>query len=492
MKNRLYSFFAGSLYPFGFAPFDFWPLTLLSLLSLLVLLKDTPLKDSLILGFLYGIGLWSVGVSWVFVSIYYHGNTSIIIALLITLLFILFLSLYNLLFTFMFKKLSIGNNLDILLAFPFSWVLVEFLRSYLFTGFPWMILGTSISSTRIDGWIAVLGVYGNSYLLLILVSLIFLVCKGIQVKKSFFYSFLSLIFLLSTCLILDEVSWTKLKGKASVTIVQPNLSIEEKWSLEGLSKTKLLIEETILQAKESEIVFFPETAIILDEERNKAWLNKIDQIASERKVSLISGIVGINKETKEFTNRVKGYGLAEGYYDKIHLVPFGEYIPFVKVLGKLLRIFKIYIGETKGGESFSFIKVEELRISPTICYEIAFNNLVRKSAIKGNLLLTISNDTWFGKSIGPNQHNEIAQSRAAEHQKTLIRSTNSGISSIIKEDGKIIDKIKRFEDKVIKHEVDILEGRTPFSIYGNIPIYLILLVSLSVLIILKRTNVLKS
>ncbi|SVB82528.1 uncharacterized protein METZ01_LOCUS235382, partial [marine metagenome] len=121
MKNRLYSFFAGSLYPFGFAPFDFWPLSLLSLLSLLVLLKDTPLKDSLILGFLYGMGLWSVGVSWVFVSIYYHGNTTIIVALLITLLFILFLSLYNLLFTFMFKKLSIGNNFDIFLAFPVSW-----------------------------------------------------------------------------------------------------------------------------------------------------------------------------------------------------------------------------------------------------------------------------------------------------------------------------------------------------------------------------------
>jgi apolipoprotein N-acyltransferase len=150
----------------------------------------------------------------------------------------------------------------------------------------------------------------------------------------------------------------------------------------------------------------------------------------------------------------------------------------------------ISLVNTLPGEAYSSLISNQLSISTSICYEIAFSELVRKTAKSGNLLVTISNDTWFGASIGPEQHLEIAQSRALEHQKSLIRATNSGISAIIDRRGKIVQRQDFFEKKELKGEISIYEGNTPFSIIGNYLIYGYIILMYMYLFQLKRTNVL--
>ena len=172
-------------------------------------------------------------------------------------------------------------------------------------------------------------------------------------------------------------------------------------------------------------------------------------------------------------------------------MPFGEYIPFRKFLGEILDFMGINLIDTLKGQAYSTIKSGSIRISPSICYEIAFPNLVRKTAKNSDLLVTISNDTWFGRSIGPEQHLEIAQTRALEHQKSLIRATNSGISAIISRKGKILDKQVFFEEKELKNKVKIYAGNTPFSIFGNYLIYCYIVLIYMYLLFCKATNVLK-
>jgi len=222
------------------------------------------------------------------------------------------------------------------------------------------------------------------------------------------------------------------------------------------------------------------------------WLSRIEKEMNERNVSLISGIIAKDPNQKDLIeryNRIQGFGPIKGYYDKIHLVPFGEFIPFRSYLGRILDVMGINMVNTLPGKAFSTLNNGKVVISPSICYEIAFSDLVRKTAKISNLLVTISNDTWFGTSIGPEQHLEIAQSRALEHQKSLIRATNSGISAIINRNGKIIEKQGVFEDKKLKTEVKIYEGRTPFSIFGNNIIYSYIIIIYLYLLYYKRTYV---
>ena len=141
---------------------------------------------------------------------------------------------------------------------------------------------------------------------------------------------------------------------------------------------------------------------------------------------------------------------------------------------------------TVPGKLINSIKAGSIRVSPSICYEIAFPDLIRKTASESNLLVTISNDTWFGSSYGPIQHLEIAQNRALEHKKAILRSTNSGISAFISNNGKILAKQGYFEDKILKTEVNLYEGKTFYAKYGNLPLYLILSVIFILILILKR------
>ena len=491
MRKYILALFCGLLFPLGFSPFDFWPLTILSLSIILYLINKVEVNKIFLIGMLYGIGMWGLGISWVYVSIHYHGNQGIISSIIITSAFILFLSLYIGLAFLLFKKLKTNNTyIDYLLVFPVIWVSVEIIRSYLFTGFPWLIVGTTFAGTSLGGWIPILGSYGVSILTLIISgSLILIFLK----KEINWFSTSIIIVILVSSFVLNKISWTKEISEIKVSIHQPNLTLEEKWSYEGFRHTMAMINTSVSNSKEGEFLFFPETAIIFDKEELEPWLTDIEDKAKIKNISLVTGIVArdpTNPDLIERYNRIQGFGAIKGFYDKVHLVPFGEYIPFRYYLGKVFDILGINLINTLPGENYIPLKSDNIMISASICYEIAFSELVRKTAQYSNLLVTISNDTWFGYSIGPEQHLEIAQSRAQEHQKSLIRATNSGISAIINKNGQIVKRQGFFEDKKLNEKVKIFEGITPFTLFGNYIVYVYIMLIYMYLFILRRTNVL--
>jgi apolipoprotein N-acyltransferase len=274
---------------------------------------------------------------------------------------------------------------------------------------------------------------------------------------------------------LRPLSWTNPVAEVRVSIHQPNLTLEEKWSQLGLIKTQEMMLQAVTEAKQDELIVFPETALVLSERDNKAFMDLLTIKSSENSVTLISGIVE-REDRKRIRNRLQAFGNVNTYYDKVKLVPFGEFIPFEGILGDLLDIIGLNLTNTIPGSEIKAINNDILKISPSICYEIAFDELIRETARNSNILVTISNDTWFGRSIGPIQHLEIAQNRALEHNKPLIRSTNSGISAFISEKGKITEKQDYFEEKVLQKKVMLYSGHTFYANYGNMPLIFLIMI----------------
>jgi len=491
MRNYVYALLLGSIFPLGFAPFDLYPITLISISLFIYILDKESNSNYYLVGFFYGLGLWSVGISWVFVSIHYHGDLNIIISLLITFLFVAFLSLYfsALAFLYRFFKTKV-SHLNYIFLFPVLWVTIEILRSHLFTGFPWLIVGSSLSGTGLGGWTPILGSYGSSLIVLMSAGCLNSILN--KTKKIEIYSTLLFLLFLISSFSLNKYNWTSQGKELNIFIYQPNLSLRDKWSINGFNKTKELIEQAVEISKKGDLIVFPETALIFDKKEIASWIKEINLKLIKKEASLISGIIAKDSKNEyliERYNRFQGFGLLDSHYDKVHLVPFGEYVPLRHYLGGVMDVLGINMVNTLSGKNITSLKAGNIRVSPSICYEIAFNNLIRKTAKTSNLIITISNDTWFGRSLGPEQHLEIAQTRALEHQKVLLRSTNSGISGIIGRKGEVFERRGIFEKKELERKIYLYEGNTPFSIVGNSIIYIIILLSYMYLFYLRRTNV---
>jgi len=481
---------AGLFLPLGFAPFELWILSILSFSCLIYLLDSLDWRQSFYVCFCFGLGYWVVGISWVYVSIHYHGNIDKISSLLITSAFIFCLSLYTGTVGLLYKKLSKESNFNAVLLFPICWFMVEVIRSYLFTGFPWLIVGTVLSGSVFDGWISIIGAQGNSLILATLSGCIFVAFNNRKKITTLLpsVSIIAVIFISSLCL--KTVNWTSPLEKIKVTAYQPNLTLSDKWSYKGIAKTKLLMETAVVESQNSEIVVFPETALIQTEEELGFWLSDLDKKAKNKEVSLITGIIARSPEERlnnRMRNRIIGLGIAEGYYDKKKLVPFGEFVPLESYIGSFLDLIGLNLINTVPGEEYRLINSNGVKIAPSICYEIAFSGVINKTAKDANIIVTISNDTWFGESLGPLQHLEIAQDRALEQQKPVIRSTNSGLSAIIDNKGNIISKLGHFEGVKISNYVTLYSGSTPYSFLRNIPGYFYVILILGIRFI-NRNN----
>ena len=319
-----------------------------------------------------------------------------------------------------------------------------------------------LADTFIDGYTPIIGAQGNTFFIILLGVLISLIYDSFQQKRpALFSSFLFIIILIPSTL-MRSIEWTSAEDNIQISLYQPNLTLSDKWSQFGILKTQGMIEQSIEDSEEGDLIVFPETALILSEKDNKPFMDLIKYKSSKKNLTLVTGIVE-REGNLRIRNRLQAIGSIDTHYDKVKLVPFGEFIPFERYLGSLLDIIGLNLTNTVPGYEIKLINTGNLRISPSICYEIAFDELIRKTAKDSNILLTVSNDTWFGRSIGPIQHLEIAQNRALEHKKPLIRSTNSGISAIISRNGQIIEKQEYFEEKSIKGTVILYSGNTIYS-----------------------------
>lgn len=474
--SYLVAFISGALLPLAFAPFDFWPIAILSPLTLLMLWnRASPLK-ACFLGGSFGLGLFGVGISWVFVSIHRYGNTIIPVAIFITFLLVAICAAYIALQGYLLKRFFNKSNATLwLIGFPCSWVLIEWFRGWLFTGFPWLYLGYSQLNTPLAGFAPILGVYGISFVLALIAGLCVNFYYAKKISKILSFILISSIFFAG--FMLQKIQWTTAMGNpTTVSMIQGNIGPLDKFTqadpIDATDKIYGKLTQTVLN---SSLILWPESAIPLPYPHSKEYIKKLNKLAAKHKTTLITGMQFIN-EKGEYFNSLIALGNGRGIYHKHHLVPFGDFVPFEYLLRGLVNFFDLPMSSFMSGPAEQkLITAGALTLDPLICYEIAFPELVRETLRNANAIITLSEDGWFGESFGPHQHLQIARMRALENGRYVLRSTTSGITAIIDDKGQITKKIPAFEASILTGTFQAMTGSTPWTKIGQWPILALLL-----------------
>lgn len=465
--------FAGLLVTLSLAPFDFWPAGILSCSLYAYLLCTCSVRDAIWRSWLFGMGMFGSGVSWVFVSINVYGGAGIPLATFLIVLFCAGLSvLFQVSFGWFYVRFVRALPGGMLMGFPVTWVLAEWLRSWLFTGFPWLYLGYGHLDTPISGWAPVLGVYGLSFICAMTGICLFLAWRSRQAVACATYAVI-VITLWAGGAVLKPIEWVVKASEQplSVVLYQPNVPQEHKWDPAWYQPILQQLREASEPYYGADILVWPEAAIPGFYQRAGDFLEPIAQRAAASETTLFAGAPYLGEQGRSYYNSVIALGDGEGVYHKQHLVPFGEYVPLEDILRGLIAFFDLPMSAFKAGpDDQPPLRAGAYRVAPYLCYEVVYPELVARSARSSDLLLTISNDSWFGKSIGPLQHLQMAQMRALENGRYMIRGTNNGVSAIIDQRGQIVAQTDQFVEAVLEGEVEVMLGNTPFGTFGVTPV----------------------
>lgn len=484
---------AGAMQTLTLAPFDYWVLGPLSIGIILLVTRaisntssPSNLQDAInnrshrgfFYGVLFGLGLFGSGASWIYVSIHTYGYASPALASILTIAFVIFLSLFPALVFWLHFKLITKNYLTNALLFLCLWVLGDAFRTEFLTGFPWLFLGYGHLESPLAGWIPILGVYGIT-MITVATGVIAALLLTQAPKKIKYSSTLLIISIWLASPALNQIEWSQKKDKElSVALVQLNIPQELKWQPSQRRKTLKSLERLTRKYWHNNLIIWPETAIPLLYDQAAPFLHKMSTLASRHDSNIISGIPyrGPQADTGQTVvhNSITSIGSGSGIYHKQKLVPFGEYVPLQDILRGLIAFFDLPMSDfRKGSEHQALLKSQDYEVAPFICYEVVYPDFVARQAKRADYLLTISNDSWFGNSLGPLQHLEMAQMRAAENARYMIRATNNGISAIIDEKGRILAKTEQFVETVLESKFQVRSGRTPFSYTGSYPLFIL-------------------
>jgi len=480
LSNSIYRDFfaliAGVLYTLAFAPFDYAYLAPVALMVLFASWQFTTAWRAMLRGYLFGLGSFGLGVSWVYISIHDFGGAGEFSAGAMTALFVMFWSLFPALVAFFAVRMGAGKNLVMI---PFIWVLVEYFRGVmLLNGFPWLLGAYSQLATPLSGYVPVLGAYGTGFLLALsaVAGVVIL-----QKQKQRLLTGILLLLVWLTGGLLKTVAWTDAIGEPiRVSMIQGNVSQDQKWRPENRLNTLLLYKKLTEEHWDSDLIIWPETAIpAYLSEVEDFFLAPLSLAAQQQGVDLIVSLPIEGSAGHEIYNGVISLGKERGMYRKNHLLPFGEYMPWQPVSGFILRQLKIRLGDfTPGGSRQPLLKAAGYPFITSICYEDAFGDEGISGLPDAAYLVNVTNDGWFGNSPEPHQHLQIARMRALETGRFLLRSTNTGATAVIAPDGKIIRQAPLFETTVLTETITPMGGMTPYAGLGDKPIIVVLVILL--------------
>ncbi|HWV13804.1 MAG TPA: apolipoprotein N-acyltransferase [Cellvibrio sp.] len=477
----VYALIAGALIPLSFAPFHFAWIGILSLCALALSIHQQPVKTVLWRSWSFAVGMYATGVSWIYVSISGFGGAPMPLAVLLVSIFVIFMAAIFCLPFYIYGRWFNRHTAGLMIAFPAIWFISEWLRTWLFTGFPWLFIGYGHLHTWLAGWAPVTGVMGISAICALTAAVI--AQWLLRPQKSFKLILISSITLIlwGAGFALKDIEWTQASADPiSIALVQPNVAQEDKWQESFRNPTLDLLRNQTEPLWDHNIIIWPEAAIPLLYTEALPFLNEINRKASDHHTGLISGIIFDDQTKDAYYNSVATFGDAIGIYHKRRLVPFGEYVPLGEWLRGLIDFFNLPTSYINLGPSEQRgLKSGDVFISPSVCYEIAYPDLVAKSAAGSQLLMSVSNLGWFGDSLGRHQFMEMAQMRALETQHYFAYSTNNGPSAIFDRKGNIQAETRAFAQETLSSTVYASNGSTPFMRWGSWP-----LLALSVLLLL--------
>lgn len=491
------SMLGGALFPLAFAPVD-WPwLAMVSLVLLGFVWQQSSVRQAAIAGALWGLAAFGVGVSWVHVAIRDFGQAPLALSLLLTGGMVLVLALF---------PAGVGALLvrwfrpgwPRVVAFAPLWVLGEFLRGHLFSGFPWLFAGYSQTDTMLAVLLPSAGVYGASLAVALAAAGVLIALQG-QTGATRRYYTRAVVILLTVVLLTplpthtprtpmatDTKRDTVAAPSLTVALIQANVEQQLKWQPEQLNRILHNYRElTLPMLGKVDAVIWPEAAIPAFAHNLGDYFPALAQAASASNTALVTGLPVLEADGRYY-NAIVGFGRAGGRYDKRQLVPFGEYVPFQSMLRGLFAFFNLPMSGFSAGTRGQLLHVAGQPMAGAVCYEIAYPELVRDNvrALNGGAgyLLTVSNDAWFGRSWGPWQHLQIARTRALENGLPVIRATVTGVSAVIAPDGRILSQLPQFERAILRTTVNAAKPDTLWVKWGLLPvsIFLVLLLGIAI------------
>ena len=495
----LIAFISGSLITLSFAPFNIWPITLISLVSLALLLKEQSIKSILWRSFTFGVGLYCAGVHWLYVSIHNFGGASPVFAGFLVFVFACFMAILFTLPFGIFARWFSRHSLGIIIALPACWLLGEWIRTWLLTGFPWLFLGYAHLNTPLAGWAPITGVIGISFILAltsgVIAEWIWKNKKTPHAKNLLMIStFACAIFWLVGAGIKNTVWAEPDVTPISIGMVQPNIdqSIKLSFSQDTTIAALNQLRDLSTDLWTNDWVIWPEAAIPTSLTYHDAlpFLEEMNTKASEHNTALFTGVIYEDREKRKYYNSIAGLGQGYGFYHKRRLVPFGEYVPLEDQLRGLIEFFNLPTSFIHlGPKDQHGLIAKGVRITPAICYEIVYPDLIAQAAKETQVLLSVNNLGWFLDSIQSKQFMQMAQMRALETGRYLVYSTNNGPSAIIDNQGKILSQSDAFKAQTFTGKIYAVKDWTPFMVYGSGPLVIIatlLLLSLGLPQLLKR------
>jgi apolipoprotein N-acyltransferase len=471
----LLALLAGGIYPLAFAPFAHAYLGIISLCLLLFSWQHIAAKRAFVRGGLFGMILFTSGCYWIATSIHLHGNTALPLAILFTGLLILALSAFYGIYAWLWVRwFGAERRSKYLWLFPSLWVLLEWARSELFSGFPWLLLGYS----QVDGWFAgfapLVGVYGISWIVAWCAAVLFmLLTRRFTSWPSKLTAILGIVLLagysLYTAQINKPVLWTDHSGEVSVALVQGNIDHQQKWDYQHFWHILDTYESLTAAHWDKDIIIWPENAIPVTQQNMQDYLAKLSLSAQQYNTALLTGIpIGIDT-LQQYYNAILVLGASSGVYHKQRLVPFGEFLPFAYYLRGLINFFDIPMSDFAHGERPQApLQFSGVQVLPFICYEIAYPLDITqqlRQAPSTDLLLNISDTSWFGHSIASPQMLQIARFHALATGRSLLSVTNNGLTAIINPLGEVVKVLPRYQTAVLSGEVALQQGLPPLVRY---------------------------
>lgn len=491
LSSWLVAFVCGALLPFSFAPFNTSSSAFSYLIFLPVavflyqMLQTRTAREAFFKGWLFGIGLFLVGVSWVYVAIHDFGAAHWSLAAFFTALFVLILSVFYGFFgwtlfqlrTKIVKEQATFQAALLLFYLPVLWVLFEWLRSWVLTGFPWLLAGYPMIATPLAAYAPVTGIYGMSLLVVFLSALLVVRIKPVL-------SLLLIVVLFIGAILLEKVQWSEPVGEPlSVALIQGNVNQSVKWDRWQLEKTKqLYVALSQDQWRDNDLIVWPENAIpVFYHTLEKTFYHQLDVQARKTQTELITGLPIFADDTQQYYNAMTNLGGAQSYYYKAHLVPFGEYVPLAALIRGIVEFFNLPMsGFTAGSLQQPPVTIKGYKAVVTICYEDVFPQDIISQIPQSQFMINLSNNGWYGDSFAPHQHLEMARMRALETARDLIRSTTSGITALIDYQGRVMVQGAQFKQAVVNGSIQPRTGTTPYVYWGNYPVILLFVVALMV------------
>ncbi len=465
---------SGALLPLAFAPFgQSWLVApLLAVLFHGWSTAGRPLAAAR-LGFLFGLGQFGCGVWWVFVSMDRYSGAGPVVAGLLTALFVVVLALFPALAGAMGAWLAEPGEFRrrVLLLWPTVWVAAEWLRGWLFTGFPWLQVGYSQIDTPLAGYAPVFGVLGVGWVAALTAAVLLAVFRH-RDGVGPWVAVVVLLWLIGAGL--TQVRWSRPAGPPlQAALLQGNVPQELKWRPETRRRIIATYLEMTRRRWGVDVIVWPETAIpLFYHQVRDVLLGPLEREARSRSSDLLIGIP-VQEPDGRYYNALISLGRTPGVYYKRHLVPFGEYLPLRRWLGSALDLLQIPMSDFSAGSGDQPpLQAAGYSLAPTICYEDAFARDALRGLPEAAYMVNVSNDAWFGDTIAPHQHLQMARMRALEANRYLLRATNTGLTAVIGPDGRIVAQAAPFVRTSLTEEFVPLRGATPYVRWLDWPVIL--------------------